>query len=59
VPTEAYERSGLYNDCVFSCGHVALDEGGDRIRMYYGGADSCLAAADFDVREIVGALTRC
>jgi predicted GH43/DUF377 family glycosyl hydrolase len=59
VPTEAYERTGLYNQCVFSCGHVALDDRGDRIRMYYGAADSCLAAADFEVREVVRALERC
>jgi predicted GH43/DUF377 family glycosyl hydrolase len=59
VPRETYERAGLYNQCVFSCGHVALDEGGERIRMYYGGADSCMAAADFDVREIVAGLKRC
>jgi predicted GH43/DUF377 family glycosyl hydrolase len=59
VPTEAYERSGLYNDCVFSCGHVPLDATGSRIRLYYGGADSCLAAADFDVREIIDSMARC
>jgi len=57
VPTEDYERSGLYNETVFSCGHVLLDDRGERIRMYYGAADSCMAAADFDVREIVGALS--
>jgi predicted GH43/DUF377 family glycosyl hydrolase len=58
VPLETYERAGLYNQCVFSCGHVALDDGGERIRMYYGAADSCMAGADFDVREIVAGLKR-
>ena len=58
-PTEVYERAGLYNECVFSCGHVSLDGGEERIRMYYGAADSCMAAADFDVRGIVASLTRC
>jgi beta-1,2-mannobiose phosphorylase / 1,2-beta-oligomannan phosphorylase len=58
-PVEDYERTGLYNETVFSCGHVALDKSGDRIRMYYGAADSCMAAADFDVPEIVNSLTRC
>ena len=53
-PEEDYERNGLYNDTVFSCGHVDLGNG--RIRMYYGAADSVLAAADFDVREIVASL---
>lgn len=54
APEEDYERNGLFNDTIFSCGH--LDLGGGRIRMYYGAADSVLAAADFDVREIVASL---
>lgn len=58
-PTEPYETSGLFNDTVFSCGHVALDDRGERIRVYYGAADSCLAAADFGVREIIDHLTPC
>jgi predicted GH43/DUF377 family glycosyl hydrolase len=53
-PTEAYERMGLFNDTVFSCGHVDL--GGGQIRMYYGAADSVIAAADFTVNEIVTSL---
>jgi predicted GH43/DUF377 family glycosyl hydrolase/glycosyltransferase involved in cell wall biosynthesis len=59
APTEPYERTGLFNDTVFSCGHVPLDPDGDRIRLYYGAADSCLAAADFSVKEIVEQLTPC
>ncbi len=59
APTETYERTGLFNDTVFSCGHVPLDESGGRIRMFYGAADSCVAAADFSVREIVDQLTPC
>jgi beta-1,2-mannobiose phosphorylase / 1,2-beta-oligomannan phosphorylase len=54
-----YEQSGFYRNTVFSCGHVPLDDRGERIRMYYGGADSCMAAADFDVREIVASLASC
>jgi len=54
-----YEQSGFYRNTVFSCGHVALDDRGERIRMYYGAADSCMAAADFDVREIVASLASC
>ncbi|MEK7862391.1 MAG: glycoside hydrolase family 130 protein, partial [Chloroflexota bacterium] len=53
-PTEPYERMGLFNDTVFSCGHV--DMGGGRIRMYYGAADSVIGAADFRVDDIVGSL---
>lgn len=54
APEEAYERNGLFNDTIFSCGHVDL--GGGRIRLYYGAADSVLAAADFEVSEIVASL---
>ena len=54
APEESYERNGLFNDTVFSCGHLDLGDG--RIRLYYGAADSVLAAADFDVREIVASL---
>jgi len=50
-PTEPFERMGLFNETIFSCGH--LDLGGGRIRMYYGAADSVIAAADFDVKDIV------
>ena len=54
APGTAYERLGLFNDTIFSCGVVPLDD--DRIRMYYGAADSCIAAADFSVKEIIGSL---
>lgn len=57
VPHELYERSGFFNDTVFSCGHVFLDD--DQIRMYYGAADQCTAAADFSVRDIIDHLQPC
>ena len=53
-PDCAYERVGLFNNTIFSCGVVPLDH--ERIRMYYGAADSCLAAADFTVSEILSSL---
>jgi predicted GH43/DUF377 family glycosyl hydrolase len=59
VPREPYELNGLYRNTVFSCGHVPLDDRGERIRMYYGAADSCMAAADFDVKEIIATLAPC
>jgi len=58
-PTEVYETTGLFNQTVFSCGHVPLDDRGERIRLYYGAADSVVAAADFDVREILDSLEPC
>lgn len=54
APEEEYERNGLFNDTVFSCGH--LDLGNGLIRLYYGAADSVIAAADLDVREVVASL---
>ena len=57
VPHEPYERTGLFKETVFSCGHVALDA--DRLRLYYGAADSVLAAADFSVKEILATLKPC
>lgn len=58
-PTEVYETTGLFNDTVFSCGHIRLDDRRERIRLYYGAADSVIAAADFDVREILDSLEPC
>ncbi len=54
TPEEAYECRGLFNDTIFSCGHLDLGDG--RIRMYYGAADSVMAAADFEVRDIIASL---
>jgi predicted GH43/DUF377 family glycosyl hydrolase len=54
APGTAYERLGLFNDTIFSCGVVHLDD--DTIRMYYGAAYSVIAAADFSVREILASL---
>jgi len=59
TPDDDYEQNGFYPNTVFSCGHVLLDDAGDRIRMYYGAADCRMAAADFDVKEIVASLESC
>ncbi len=59
APEEPFERMGLFNETVFSCGHVPLDDKGERIRLYYGAADSVLAAADFQVRDILRSLEAC
>jgi len=55
-PEAAYERAGLLSNVVFTCGHVTLDDAGDRIRVYYGAADSVIAAADFRVQDILDSL---
>jgi predicted GH43/DUF377 family glycosyl hydrolase/glycosyltransferase involved in cell wall biosynthesis len=59
VPTTAHERHGLLDDVVFTCGHVELDPEGRSIRVYYGAADSCLAAADFAVQDILDQMQPC
>jgi len=59
TPERDYEKAGFYSNTVFSCGHVPLDDRGERIRMYYGAADSCMAAADFEVKDIVASLASC
>jgi predicted GH43/DUF377 family glycosyl hydrolase/glycosyltransferase involved in cell wall biosynthesis len=59
VPTEPFERIGVFSNVVFSCGHVPLDEDGARIRMYYGAADTCMGAADFVVRDILDDMEPC
>lgn len=58
-PVQMYETMGLFNDTIFSCGVVPLDKTGERVRMYYGAADSVVAAADFDVAEIIDSLESC
>ena len=58
VPEFAYERDGFLHDVVFPSGHVPLD-GGERIRVYYGAADSRTAAADVVVADILSSLEPC
>ena len=50
-----YEPRGLFPNVVFTCGHVPLDD--RRIRVYYGAADSSVAAADLDLDEVVDSLS--
>jgi predicted GH43/DUF377 family glycosyl hydrolase/glycosyltransferase involved in cell wall biosynthesis len=57
VPEVDYERTGFLHDVVFPSGHVALDD--SRIRVYYGAADSFLAAADFSIGDILAQLRPC
>lgn len=57
VPEVDYERSGFLRDVVFPSGHIDLGDGW--IRVYYGAADTALAAADFSLDDIRGRLRRC
>ena len=59
APIAPYEHEGLLPDIVFSCGHVALDAESRDIRVYYGAADICLAAADLRVQDIIDQMHPC
>ena len=58
VPELDYERDGFLHDVVFPSGHVPID-GGEKIRIYYGAADSRTAAADMLVADILSSLEPC
>lgn len=51
-PEEPYERLGDVNDVVFPCGTVHIPES-DELRIYYGAADTSVAAATARVSELV------
>ena len=50
-PEAAYERTGVYADCVFSNGLVVEDDGA--VTVYYGAADRVCAAAVTTVTELL------
>ncbi|MCB9299955.1 MAG: glycosidase [Lewinellaceae bacterium] len=55
-PREPYEREGDVDDVVFPCGWV-LD--GDELRIYYGGADTCIALATGKLSDILDYIRTC
>ncbi len=55
-PEELYERQGDVDDVVFSCGWTLK---GDQLRLYYGGADTCVALATGSLKEIIDYLRHC
>ncbi len=52
-PEEPYERFGDVNNVVFPCG-TTLAEDGDTLKIYYGGADSCVALALGSIQNMLG-----
>lgn len=56
-PAASYESSGDVPGVVFSCGWV-LDEDGDTVRLYYGGADTVTAVATASLRALLDHLER-
>ncbi len=53
-PEETYEKIGLVNNVVFPCGAVTI---GDKIFMYYGGADSVTGVATMEVEKLLRTFT--
>lgn len=51
-PEAPYERFGDVNNVVFPCGYVFADDG-DKILLYYGAADSCIALATASLKELL------
>ncbi len=51
-----YEVSGYVNNVVFPTGIVKDLDNDDRIHVYYGCADSCVAVATFSIGEILASL---
>ncbi len=49
-PREHYEREGDVDDVVFPCGCIVE---GDEIRLYYGGADTCIALATANLNDLL------
>jgi predicted GH43/DUF377 family glycosyl hydrolase len=56
-PELPYEQHGDVNGVVFPCGWILASASG-QIRMYYGGADSCIALATAQVSELLDHLRR-
>jgi predicted GH43/DUF377 family glycosyl hydrolase len=56
-PQEVYERVGDVGNVVFPCGYTIGDDG-DTIRLYYGGADTCIALATGSIQDLLDWLER-
>ena len=58
APELPYERHGDVDDVVFPCGWI-LNKATGVIRVYYGGADTCIALATAQVSDLLGYLRTC
>jgi len=56
-PDTEYERLGVVHNVVFTCGAIA-DEDDDRIRVYYGAADTCIGLATGSLSGLIEACLR-
>lgn len=53
VPETDYELHGFYGNVIFNCGVLFED---NKVKIYYGAADTCMAYADIDIKDIIHAL---
>ena len=51
-PEKVYEKMGDVSDVVFSCGWIH-DPITDLVKMYYGGADSCICLATAKLEDVL------
>jgi predicted GH43/DUF377 family glycosyl hydrolase len=58
APETPYERQGDVNGVVFPCGWI-LDQPTGLLRLYYGGADTCLALATARLDEVLDYVKQC
>jgi predicted GH43/DUF377 family glycosyl hydrolase len=58
APETPYERQGDVNGVVFPCGWI-LDKASGAVRIYYGGADSCVALATAKLAELLDYVRKC
>lgn len=52
-PEEDYEMEGFFNSVIFSCGAIIKD---NIVKMYYGGADTCVACAEINADYLIKTL---
>ncbi|WP_182188182.1 glycosidase [Pectinatus frisingensis] len=57
-PQEYYEKEGDVRDIVFPCGWL-LNPNDNKIKMYYGAADTCIALATASLDEILSYIESC
>ncbi|MFZ9011435.1 MAG: glycosidase, partial [Anaerohalosphaeraceae bacterium] len=55
-PKASYEREGDVDDVVFPCGWIEKD---GIVDMYYGAADSCIALASAQLKDLVDYVCMC
>ena len=54
-PETSYEKEGLISNVVFPCGNVLL---GNKLFVYYGGADKVVGVATIEINKLLKALKR-